>query len=95
MVNYLKIKISLVVLKVNQRKILAPISIEDKVSFANKYSLLATTNHSGTLNRGHYCAFIKNIHSSSWYSCNYKLVFDEEENYVKNTTSYIVFYWKV
>ena len=31
-----------------------PITIEDEVSFVNKYSLIATINHSGTLSRGHY-----------------------------------------
>ena len=31
-----------------------PITIEDEVSFINKYSVIATINHSGTLSRGHY-----------------------------------------
>ena len=38
---------------------MVPIPVEDEVSFINKYSLIATINHSGTLNRGHYWAFIK------------------------------------
>ena len=71
------------------------LTIEDEVSFANKYSLIANINHSGTLNRGHYWAFIKDLHSSSWYSCNDKSVFNVEENSVNNTTSYILFYRKV
>ena len=69
--------------------------MEDEVSFTNKYSLIATINHSGTLNRGHYWAFIKDLHSSSWYSCNDKLVFNVEERSLNNTTSYILFYRKV
>ena len=40
-----------------------PITIEDEVSFINKYSLIATINHSGTLSRGHYWAWIKDLHS--------------------------------
>ena len=72
-----------------------PITVEDEVSFTNKYSLIATINHSGTLNRGHYWAFIKDLHSSTWYSCNDKSVFNVEENYVNNATSYILFYSKV
>ena len=72
-----------------------PITVEDEVSFTNKYSLIATINHSGTLNRGHYWAFIKDLHSSTWYSCNDKSVFDAEENYVNNATSFILFYSKV
>ena len=58
----------------SKRDLIVPITIEDEVSFTNKYSLIATINHSGTLNRGHYWAFIKDLHSSSWYSCNDKSV---------------------
>ena len=72
-----------------------PITVEDEVSFTDKYSLIATINHLGTLNRGHYWAFIKDLHYSSWYSCNDKPVFNVEENYVNNATSYILFYSKV
>ena len=72
-----------------------PITVEDEVSFTDRYSLIATINHSGTLNRGHYWAFIKDVHSSTWYFCNDKSVFNVEENYVNNATSYILFYSKV
>ena len=79
----------------SNKDLTVPIIIEDEVSFTNKYSLIATINHSGILNRGHYWAFIKDLHSSAWYSCNDKPVFNVEENYVNNTTSYILFYCKV
>ena len=69
--------------------------MEDEVSFTHKYSLIATINHSGTLNKGHYWAFIKDLHSPSWYSCIDKSVFTVKENSVNNTTSYILFYRKV
>ena len=36
------------------KNLTAPITIEDEVSFTNKYSVIATIIHSGTLNRGHY-----------------------------------------
>ena len=39
-----------------------PTTIEDEISFMNKYSLTATINHSSTLNRGHYWACIKDLH---------------------------------
>ena len=74
---------------------MVPITVEDEVSFTNKYSLIATINHSGTLNRGHYWAFIKDLHSSSWHSCNDKLALNVEERSLNNTTSYILFYRKV
>ena len=79
----------------SNKHLLVPITVEDEVSFTNKYSLIATINHSGTLNRGHYWAFIKDLHSSSWYSCNDKLVLNVEERSLNNTTSYILFYRKV
>ena len=66
------------------------VTVEDEVSFTNKYSLSATINHPGTLNRGHYRAFIRDLHSSSWYSCNAKLVFNLENSF-NNTASYILF----
>ena len=60
-----------------------------------KYSLIATINHSGTLNRGPFWAFIKDLHSSSWYSCNDKLVLNIEERSLNNSISYILIYRKV
>ena len=79
----------------SNKDLTVPITIEDEVPFANKYYLIATINHSGTLNKGHYWAFIKDLQSSSWYCCNDKSVFNVEENSVNNTTSYILFYRKV
>ena len=72
-----------------------PIAIEDEISFRNKQSLIATVNHSGTLNRGHYWACIKDLHASCWYFCNDKLVSNVEESSLNNTTSCILFYRKV
>ena len=71
----------------SNKHLLVPITVEDEVSFTNKYSLIPTINHSGTLNRGHYWAFTRDLHSSSWYSCNDKLVFNIEERSLNNTTS--------
>ena len=42
----------------SNKDLTVPITIEDEVYFTNKYSLIATVNHSGTLNRGHYWALI-------------------------------------
>ena len=53
-----------------------PITVEDEISFMNKYSLIATINHSSTLNRGHYWACIKDLQSSCRYSCDYKLLYE-------------------
>ena len=71
------------------------ITIEDEASFINKYSLIATINHSGILSRGHYRACIKDLHSPCWYLCNDKLVSNVDKCYLNNTTSCILFYSKV
>ena len=42
-----------------------PITVEDEVSFSNKYSLVASINHSGTLNQGHYWAVVKDLNSGN------------------------------
>ena len=77
------------------RCLTVPITIEDKVSFIKKYSLIATINHSGTLTREHYWACIKDLHLPYWYLCNDNLISNVEESYVNNSTSYILFYRKV
>ena len=72
-----------------------PITIEDEVSLINKYSLIATINHSGTLSRGHSWACIKDLHLPCCYLCYDKLVSNVKESCLNNTTSYILFYSKV
>ena len=37
------------------------ITVQDQVSFTNKYSLIATISHSGTLKRSHYWAFYQGL----------------------------------
>ena len=54
--------------KVNQMDIFTVPIIENEVSFTNNYSLIATIDHSGTLNKGHWWAFIKDLHLFSGYS---------------------------
>ena len=48
---------------------------EEDISFTNEYSLVATINHSGTLARGHYWAFVKDDLSDSWWKCDDRAVF--------------------
>ena len=68
-----------------------PITSESEVSFSNKYSLVATINHSGNLNNGHYWAFIKSG-ADGWYSCNDKVVTKTKVKVLNNKSSYILFY---
>ena len=46
-----------------------PVHSSDSVSFSNRYSLIATINHSGTLQAGHYWAFIKDASNNTWLKC--------------------------
>ena len=41
------------------------ITVQDEVSFSNKYSLVVSINHSGTLDRGHYWAVVKDLNSGN------------------------------
>ena len=50
-----------------------PITVEDEVSFSSKYSLVASINHSGTLDQGHYWAVVKDSNAGDWLSCNDKV----------------------
>ena len=68
-----------------------PITVEDEVSFSTKYSLMASINHSGTLDQGHYWAVVKDLSSGDWLSCNDKVVLTVPQHSLSNTTSYILF----
>ena len=70
------------------------ITVEDEVSFSTKYSLIASINHSGTLDQGHYWAIVKDLYSGDWLSCNDKVVLTVPQHSLNNTTSYILFYKK-
>ena len=71
-----------------------PITVEDEVSFSSKYSLVASINHSGTLEKGHYWAVVKDSNTGDWLSCNDKVVKTVPQHSLNNTTSYILFYKK-
>ena len=44
------------------------------ISFTHTYSLIATINHSGTLQAGHYWAFVKDCSTNNWLKCNDRAV---------------------
>ena len=66
--------------------------VDSDVTTRIKYQLLGTVNHTGTLDRGHYTAFIKPKTSSKWSFCNDAAVLSSVEASVNNTSSYICFY---
>ena len=47
--------------------------VVDDVSFHEKFKLIATVNHAGTLDNGHCTAYIKLSNSSSQQFCNAEL----------------------
>ena len=67
------------------------ITLDNEVSFTNKYSLVATINHSGGLDRGYYRAFIKDALSKQWFSCNDNVVLNVNEKTLCNSLSYALF----
>ena len=51
-----------------------PVVVDD-VSFHKKFNLIATVNHTGTINKGHYTGYVKLSNSSFWQFCNETAVF--------------------
>ena len=71
-----------------------PMKPTDEVVFSNRYSLLATINHSGLASKGHYWAFTKQK-KSGWFSCNDKYVIPLSIKSLKNKSVYVLFYERV
>ena len=71
-----------------------PIIVEDEVSFSTKYSLMASINHSGTLDQRHYWAIVRDLSSEDRLSCNDKVVLTVPKHSLNNKTLCILFYIK-
>ena len=56
---------------------------------------MASANHSGTVDQGHYWALIKGLNSGDWSSCNEKVVLTVRQHFLNKPTSYILFYKKI
>ena len=69
-----------------------PVHSSDSVSFSNRYSLIATINHSGTLQAGHYWAFIKDASNNTWLKCNDRSVITVPPSALNNNSCYVLFY---
>ena len=77
-------------LPINNHHLKVPITTSDEVSIAKEYSLVATVNHSGTLNAGHYWAFVKD--GDRWLECNDRSVIKVKSSALNNSSCYILFY---
>ena len=72
-----------------------PIKPSDSVSFSNRYSLIASINHSGTQQAGHYWAFIKNVNDNTWLKCNDQSVVVVPPSALNNKSCYVLFYTRI
>ena len=72
-----------------------PLSIRNtdsnEVSFFNSYSLVATVNHSDSLDNEHYWGIIEDDTTNQRFSCNDKVVFEIKVDDLNNKTSYVLF----
>ena len=68
-----------------------PFTLDSEVSFINKYSLAATINHSGSLDRGYYWALIQDALSKQWFSFNGKVVLNLNEKTLCNSSLCVLF----
>lgn len=67
------------------------ITVHDDIIHHEKFKLIATINHSGNLNRGHYKALIKNANSSgNWPQINDAAVTNGVLNFFNDKTSYVL-----
>ena len=72
-----------------------PVHADDNITLNQQYSLVATINHSGNLQSGHYWANIKPHSSHEWLSCNDNRVAPINAESVNNATSYVLFFKKM
>ena len=71
-----------------------PTRVSENVFFNKSYSLVATINHSGKLNAGHYTATIREIGSENWLSCNDRSVLPTIPDKLNNSLPYVLFFVK-
>ena len=69
-----------------------PEIVEDDVSFYSGYSLLATINHSGNSEKGHYIAYIRQSKTNSWLLCDDTKISNVRASALNNSSSYILIY---
>ena len=75
-------------------KLVVSVAVDDEVFLPCHYKLLSVINHSGTLNRGHYTAYVREP-SGCWWFCNDKAVIPASVQNLSNSDSYLFFYGRV
>ena len=72
--------------------LVVPVTMDDEVVIARPFKLLATINHSGTLNHGHYTSHVVDPANDSWWLCNDKAVTPITLPNLSNGNSTVFFY---
>ena len=67
------------------------VSADDDVFVTRKFKLKATINHSGTLNAGHYWAYVRED-DNCWLKCNDTSVSKVKFQEISNNSSYLFIY---
>ena len=69
-----------------------PVSTEFGVSFHRQFNLVATINHSGNLNSGHYWSNILHPVSKQWLNCNDRHVKSINSSVLNGNSSYVLIF---
>ena len=56
------------------------------------YSLIAVSNHSGSMGGGHYTAQCKSVLTEKWYDCNDSNVREDAAASGPSSSAYVMFY---
>jgi len=56
------------------------------------YDLYGVSNHYGSLNGGHYTAYVKNIINGKWYNMNDSSCSEARSSDVVSSAAYLLFY---
>ena len=69
-----------------------PVTLDEEVSVKRSLKLVSMINHYGTLENGHYTAFVKDPNKGSWFYCNDRAVVPANIGALNNTASYALFF---
>lgn len=69
--------------------------LEGPKSIKSSYRLYATSNHSGTLDGGHYTAYCRNPCTEKWFKYDDDHVSEIKESDVKSSLAYVLYYTSV
>lgn len=65
---------------------------DHKETLCNNYNLFAISNHIGSIDNGHYFAYVKSLENNKWYSLNDTHISEITEEKLVTETAYILFY---